>query len=78
MGAVLNCPKCKGLMQEGCAVSRTNVGWATLIEWIEGPPRVSFWKGLETEKASPIKTYRCTDCGYLESYARREPPMNHS
>lgn len=43
-----------------------------VVQWIEGDPQKSFWTGLVTAKRVmlPVATYRCTGCGYLESYAR--------
>ena len=43
-------------------------------QWAAGVPLKSFWSGtkLPDEKLIPIGTYRCSSCGYLESYARQE------
>jgi hypothetical protein len=40
--------------------------------WVEGPPEKSFWTGTKTygKKQVRITSFRCTKCGYLESYAR--------
>ena len=40
-------------------------------EWIEGEPRPAFFGGLKMSGTVgyPIVTYRCTRCGYLESFA---------
>ena len=39
--------------------------------WVPGQP-VSFWKRFTAYKNSiPIKTYRCTKCGHLESFAEK-------
>ncbi len=39
--------------------------------WQDGLPEHSLWTGLKTSghQQLPITTYRCTKCGYLESYA---------
>lgn len=39
--------------------------------FLPGPPNVSRWFGLKVRKKNlvPITTYRCTRCGFLESYA---------
>ncbi len=44
----------------------------TTTTWIEGSAEPSIWKGLKTRGRSsfPVETYRCTSCGYLESYAK--------
>jgi hypothetical protein len=45
-----------------------------LDTWVEGPPKKSFWGGATApkEKCVPIGTFRCSKCGFLESYARPE------
>jgi hypothetical protein len=54
-------------MQEGYLVEN-----ARRAHWFEGRPR--YWLGLNifrwAQAQMPITTYRCTSCGYLESYAR--------
>jgi hypothetical protein len=46
-------------------------GGSAPTAWIDGPPERSFWAGLRLKghRRLPLKTYRCTRCGYLESYA---------
>ena len=42
-------------------------------EWVQGAPEKSRWGigiKLKGKLKLPIATYRCTKCGYLESYAR--------
>ena len=42
-------------------------------KWLEGPPQISFWslRGIKVarKRSHPVRTYRCDQCGYLESYA---------
>jgi hypothetical protein len=41
-------------------------------EWIEGPPDKSRWMGTMKVKGRarlPVATFRCSKCGYLESFA---------
>jgi len=40
-------------------------------EWAEGVPKRSFWRGLNLagRERHAVVTYRCSACGYLESYA---------
>jgi hypothetical protein len=42
--------------------------------WVEGAPEKSFWTGSKapTDKCTPVGTFRCTGCGFLESYAQRQ------
>jgi len=64
------CPKCSGRMEDGFTLDHTH-GEKLQAAWVEGPPKHSFWTGLRAPRAiqHPITTYRCTGCGYLESYA---------
>jgi Domain of unknown function (DUF6487) len=64
------CPKCQSRMQEGFVLDNTYGGRA-VSSWIEGPPKKSIWVGvlLQGRKPMEISTYRCTSCGYLESFA---------
>jgi len=67
---LLNCPKCKGLMEEGFVVDYAHGGARKVSTWAEGQPTVSFWEGLKVKEQRKISAFRCTSCGYLESYAR--------
>lgn len=69
---VLNCPRCKGSMEEGFIIDLAGSGVAQST-WSEGPPESSFWQGKKVKSARKISTYRCEGCGYLESYASGEP-----
>lgn len=64
------CPRCNKRMEEGFTLDHT-YGANLQAAWVEGQPRRSFWTGVKvTGKAQhPITTYRCSVCGYLESYA---------
>lgn len=64
------CPKCSGRMEEGFTLDQRRNG-LTLATWVEGKPQKSFWTGLKAPRAArhPIATFRCSRCGYLESYA---------
>ena len=46
-------------------------GTRTVARWYRGEPVRSMWVGLKVRKkeAIDVSTYRCTRCGYLESYA---------
>lgn len=71
----LNCLRCQGYMEEGFLLDRSHInaqGIHYAGEWVQGPARKSPWfKGSVTVPAvtREIVTYRCTACGYLESYA---------
>ncbi len=67
----MRCPKCSAAMEEGFILDQTQEG-ARASEWIGDPAEKSFW--LRVEKSGKavytIHSYRCVDCGFLESYAR--------
>jgi hypothetical protein len=64
------CPKCSKRMEDGFTLDQT-YGANLQAAWVEGEPRRSFWSGLKMSGKTPhpITTYRCSACGYLESYA---------
>jgi hypothetical protein len=67
----LDCPRCRGSMEEGFVLDRGDHSMPDLQAWIEGVPERSRWTGIKTKgrQSYPVKTYRCDRCGYLESYA---------
>ena len=67
------CPKCRAPMEAGFVLDQT-YGAMTQSAWIEGAPERSFWTGvkLKGHQRLPVTTFRCPDCGFLESYA---PPL---
>jgi hypothetical protein len=69
-----NCAKCQGSMEPGFVLDR-NYDRSEQNTWVDGAPEPSVWLGgVKTRKKEkiPIATYRCTTCGYLESYANSE------
>jgi hypothetical protein len=67
---ILNCPKCKGMMELGFVIDHGHGGVRTVSQWAEGEPQKSFWTGLKVSEPKEVSTHRCTACGYLESYAK--------
>jgi hypothetical protein len=67
------CPKCQGGMEQGFVLDNSH-GERIVSQWAPGAPLTSFWTGTKVpvRELVPIGTYRCTSCGYLESYARAE------
>jgi len=63
-------------MVQGFIVDRQGPdGGALVSSWIEGVPKSSFWRGLKIrpwETGVPVGTFRCSACGFLESFARPE------
>jgi hypothetical protein len=66
----IECPKCKGRMEEGFLLDKTH-GGTLAAHWVEGPPERSFWTGVKVrgKRIRPVQVFRCTSCGLLESYA---------
>jgi len=66
------CPKCGGAMEEGY-VARP---WATYAgqpeRWVRGraPVEADFRLSGKSAKARTVVSWRCSDCGFLESYAK--------
>jgi hypothetical protein len=58
-------------MESGWVPDNTHTGLQR-ENWCPGEPQPSFWTGLAVEKRDkviPVTTFRCPNCGYLESYA---------
>lgn len=68
------CPKCQGEMVQGFIVDWSQGGGRRISSWVEGAPEKSFWHGTSApaEKHVPVGTFRCSKCGFLESFARPE------
>ena len=67
------CPKCNGEMVQGFTFEHD--GWQRIVStWVEGAPEKSFWQSAKVpaDKCVPVGTFRCSACGFLESYARPE------
>lgn len=69
------CSKCNADMEEGFLLEK----WDTLLSsqsWIAGVPEKSFWSGisLKNKRIYDVKTFRCTACGFLDSYALNDKP----
>jgi hypothetical protein len=58
-------------MESGFVINKVGNAFASAPEWAEGVPERSFWTELNvTGRARhAVVTYRCSACGYLESYA---------
>jgi len=67
-----SCPKCQGAMTEGFVLDVNQGGSRTASAWVEGPPEKSLWLGVKVrgKVKYDIQTWRCTRCGFLESYAK--------
>ena len=67
------CPKCNGPMTEGFIFDQTQ-GAVFVNSWVEGHPEQSFLHGIKIggKRRFNVATYRCEQCGYLESRANDE------
>lgn len=72
MNAPPSCPKCGKPMEEGHVVDRSDSGYV-VSAWISGSPERGIFGGLKTmgKDQIEIRTFRCVECGYLESYANK-------
>ncbi len=71
--AHLDCLKCRERMQPGYLLEQGHANMRSSTTWSAGEPRKSFWMGLKAATDTyETRTYRCTGCGYLESYAHKE------
>ena len=68
------CPKCDGAMVLGFIFGFHAGGKRLVSSWVEGAPEKSWWRVTKVppEKCLPVGTFRCSACGFLESYARPE------
>jgi hypothetical protein len=42
--------------------------------WVNGPPETTTWSfgvKIKDKEQYPVQSFRCSKCGYLESYARQ-------
>ncbi len=71
--SILSCPKCRSVMTDGFIA---DVGYGAIhpSKWVEGEPVKSFWTGtkISDKEKYAVKTYRCANCGYIESYATEQ------
>jgi hypothetical protein len=65
-----SCPKCKADCEEGFLVDYAHADRRRAASWISGAPE-NGWLGPKTtgRRQIRVKAFRCTACGYLESFA---------
>ena len=70
MALALNCSKCSGQMEEGLVVDLNYKG-AIPSMWVEDPAADGVVGAVDNHKRK-VKTitYRCSNCGFLDSYAK--------
>ena len=66
----VRCPRCDGIMEEGFLLDST-YGAVLQARWVEGPAVRRWWGSVQRRgrREYKVMAWRCTDCGYLESYA---------
>ncbi len=72
----VECIRCHANMESGWVPDNTHAGLQRQ-NWSPGEAQPSFWTGLKVEKKDkvfPVTTFRCPNCGYLESYAPQAIP----
>jgi len=71
MNTTLTCPKCASAMDEGFILDFVTHAEASPSQWVAGAPRRSALFGTKTsgKERHSIRSFRCTACGFLESYA---------
>jgi hypothetical protein len=67
------CSKCSGEMETGFVLDRTHVHIFPAT-WADGLVELNWLGGFKpgNRKFYRVETWRCKDCGYLESYARNQ------
>ena len=80
MSVPTKCPECGGKLEEGFIPDAT-YGQYLQTHWHSGPPEKAMFFGLNLgakvskSRMHPIKTFRCSGCGLLRSYAEATPVM---
>ena len=67
------CIRCDGELENGFILDKGDYDVTTQATWASGDPNTSFWRMSAVKsgnKTIPVVTYRCKNCGRLESYAR--------
>ena len=66
-----HCPACRVAMEEGFLLDKGAHNAPSQQEWAEGRPEQSFWTGLKLKGKEKLRvaTFRCPNCGLLQSYA---------
>ena len=68
---LMTCPKCSGEMELGFVPDRASLTRRYPQLWFSGELEAGlFGMKLMGRATRGVVTYRCTKCGYLESYAK--------
>lgn len=67
------CLRCNGMLEPGFLIDRADLGFTRQAMWASGDPKAAAaWDvSVVAGKADTrnVVTYRCVDCGRLESFA---------
>lgn len=68
------CPKCGGAMAIGCIPDFAHASRPQQSLWHPGKPEFGFFGAMkiEEENCTPVVTFRCSNCGFLELYAHEK------
>lgn len=70
MSLSLKCSKCSGVMEEGIVVDLNYAGVLQSM-WVEDQAGSGPTGNVDNHKRKiKTKTYRCSSCGFLDSYAK--------
>ena len=70
--SISECPKCAGTMEAGYLPDAAYAG-QQIGRWAPGPATKSRWTVTKVAKETiPMCAFRCSECGYVELYARDE------
>ncbi len=71
--AEIKCLRCQGQMEEGLLIESRMLAPMRLF-WLQGKPQKTWIGNVKTDPSKMVSTisYRCTICGYLESYAEKK------
>jgi hypothetical protein len=60
-------------MEQGFVADKAHYSVPETQNWVEGVPERTFWSGikLKGKEVLAVMTFRCENCGYLESYASK-------
>jgi len=65
--------RCDGQLEKGFLIDKGDSDIARQAKWASGEPSTAFWKMSAVQSGSetlPVTTYRCRNCGRLESFAK--------
>ena len=66
----MTCQRCSGPMETGFIMDYVAEAVARRQSlWVPGEPQTNWLGIVKDASALPVTTYRCTDCGWLDSYA---------